>query len=554
MRMSTASLRGPRAWTARGWLVLVGLCPAAGLVGAEPPQTTPALPATVLRLDAERARLRDEARAADARAADVRREVSDLARRRQEALRQLDAEAATLAAKERATVDEGRAVRGGIAARDAEIEHVLRAGGRWVSFTHEIAPILRAKCVACHTPREPGGGHVMTHYAALLATGAAGAAVVPGDPESPLCTEVADGSMPKDGTPLSPAEVDLIRRWVALGARLDAGADPEAPLVRIMPRVRQPDPPAVYPAPVAVSALAFHPDGTRLAGSGYHEVLIWSVPDGRLLARITNVAERVHALAFHPDGRRIAVAAGTPGVLGEVKLFDVENGRLVADLGVADDAFFSVAFNVDGSRLVAAGSDRTVRLFDTDTGAQLGERADHADWVQAVAFSPDARRLVTASRDDTAKVLDVAAERLTTTFAGHAAPVNAACWLADGPLVATGGRDGAVRIWNVDTGKESRRIGGFADSVEVLCRLGGGRLAVGDRSGTVYVHALADGTRTASFATGATPTTSLAASHDGRLLAVGSLDGGITIVTLDGTTAPARWQATPAAAPPADPR
>jgi hypothetical protein len=70
----------------------------------------------------------------------------------------------------------------------------------------------------------------------------------------------------------------------------------------------------------------------------------------------------------------------------------------------------------------------------------------------------------------------------------------------------------------------------------------------------VYVHALADGTRTASFATGATPTTSLATSHDGRLLAVGSLDGGITIVTLDGTTAPARWQATPPAAPPADPR
>ena len=101
--------------------------------------------------------------------------------------------------------------------------------------------------------------------------------------------------------------------------------------------------------------LAFHPDGTRLAGSGYHEVLIWSVPDGRLLARITNVAERVHALAFQPDGRRIAVAAGTPGVLGEVKLFDVEDGRLVADLGVADDAFFSVAFNADGSRLIGSG-------------------------------------------------------------------------------------------------------------------------------------------------------------------------------------------------------
>lgn len=554
MRIPRSSLRRWHAWTAHGCLALAGICRATGLVGAEPPPATSPLPATVLRLDAERARLRDEAFAADERAAAVRREASDLARRRQEALRALDAEAATLAAKERATVDEGRAVRGGIAARDAEIEHVLRAGGRWVSFTHEIAPILRAKCVACHTPREPGGGHVMTHYAALLATGAAGAAVVPGDPDSPLCTEVADGSMPKDGTPLSPAEVDLIRRWVALGARLDAGADPEAPLVRIMPRVRQPDPPAVYPAPVAVSALAFHPDGTRLVSSGYHEALIWSVADGRLLARIRNVAERVHALAFHPDGRRLAVAAGTPGVLGEVKLFDVEDGRLVADLGVADDAFFSVALSADGGRLVAAGADRTARLFDLDTGLQLAERADHADWVQAIAFSPDARRIVSASRDDTAKVFDLASQRLVTTFSGHAASVAAVCWVGDGPLVATGGRDGAVRIWNVENGKESRRIGGFTDAVDVVVPLGGGRIAVGDRSGTVRVHGAADGKETASFPVAKAPTTSLAASRDGRLLAVGSLDGGITIVTLDGSAQPAHWQAVPAAAPPADPR
>jgi len=151
-------------------------------------------------------------------------------------------------------------------------------------------------------------------------------------------------------------------------------------------------------------------------------------------------------------------------------------------------------------------------------------------------------------------LFSLAAQKLVTTFSGHAASVAAVCWLGDGPLVATGGRDGAVRIWNVENGKESRRIGGFTGAVDVLVPLVGGRIAVGDRSGTVRVHGAADGKQTASFPVAKAPTTSLAASRDGRLLAVGSLDGGITIVTLDGTTAPARWQATPPAAPPADPR
>ncbi len=505
----------------------------------------PALPATVERLDGERERLHREARDAEERQRAVRRDLSDLERRRQEVQRRFEAEAAALAARQAAVADEAARARAGLAERDAEIEHVLRAGGRWVSFTDQIAPILRARCVACHTPREPGGGHVLTHYAALLAAGPAGPAVVPGDPDSPLGAVVADGSMPKAGAALSAAEVDLIRRWVALGARLDAGADPEAPLVRVMPRVRQPDPPAVYPAPVPVSAVAFHPDGMRLASAGYHEVLLWSLPEGRLVRRITNVAERVYGLAFHPDGRRLAVAAGTPGLLGEVKLFDAADGALLADLGVADDAFLAVAFGSDGGRLVACGTDHTVRLFESDSRRPLAERSDHADWVRAVAFAPDGRRLVTASRDATAKVVDLGTGRLTATFAGHAAPVTTACWLPDGALVATGGEDGAVRLWNPDTGKEARRIGGFTGGVDVLCVVGTDRVAAADRSGTVRVHRVGDGKQVASFEAGPASPTGLAASRDGRQLAVGSLDGGITLVTVEGDATSVRWRAAP---------
>ena len=529
---------------------LAGAIEVAGAVSLADEMATAPLPPTVERLDAERGQIRRDTVAAEARAADVRREVSGYERRRQEALRALEAEGAALAAREREAELAVRALGTGLAERDAEIEHVLRAGGQWVSFTHDIAPILRARCVACHTAREPGGGHVMTHHAALLADSGAGAAVVPGDPDSALVRVVADGSMPKDGTPLAAAEVDLIRRWVARGARLDAGADPEAALVRIMPRQRQPDPPAVYPAAVPASALAFHPDGTRLASAGYHEVLVWSVPEGRLLGRVTNVAERVLSLAFHPDGRRLAVAAGTPGTLGEVKVFDADTGALLADLGAADDAMLAVAFTPDGGRIAAAGADPALRLFNSGPFSPVGEHADHADWVQGIAFSADGRRIVTASRDKTAKVVDTADGRLVTTFPAHQAPVQAAAWLPGGTLVATGGADGAVRIWEAEGGKETRRIGGFAGSVDVLAVVGDERIAAGDRTGTVRLHSLADGKKLGSFAIAQSPLTALAVSRDGRHLAAGTLDGTIGLITLSGDPGPVRWQALPAIATP----
>ena len=550
-----------QACTAGGMLLLAAV--ASGGVRAAESSEPADLPSTVERLDAERAALQAAQQTASEQAAAIRREASELERRRQELLRALDAEAAALAAREQQNAEAAAEQESGLAARAAEIEAILRAGGRWVSFADQIAPLLRARCVACHSSREPGGGHVLTSYAGLFSAGANGPAVLPGDEASLLCEVVADGSMPQDGEPLSEEEVDLIRRWVALGARLDAGADATAALVRIMPRPVQPEPPATYPAAMPVSAVAFDPTAMRLASSGYHEVLLWdlrTVADGgagqtalpQLLGRIPNLPERVQGLAFSADGQRLAVAAGTPGLIGEAAIVAVGSAgegaaaaAQLTSLGRADDAFLSVAFSADAERLIAAAADQSVRLYDTASGVQQSERTDHADWVQAVALSADGTRLVTASRDATAKVIDLASGQLQTTFSKHGEPVTAVCWL-DNELVATGGADGQVRFWKADSGEEVRSIKGFAESIEGLCLLADGRLAVADRSGTVRLHAVADGKRLRTIPTGGGAATSLAVSADSRLLAVGSLDGSISLIRLDADAAePLRWLAAP---------
>src|SRR5947208_1983652 len=92
------------------------------------------------------------------------------------------------------------------------------------------------------------------------------------------------------GTPS--AEVAVIERWVREGAKLDADVAPDADLLRVLrKRWQPPAPPARYPLPVMVTALAFTPDGQRLVAAGHHELTVWDAAEGKLVQRIRTRAE-----------------------------------------------------------------------------------------------------------------------------------------------------------------------------------------------------------------------------------------------------------------------
>ena len=273
-----------------------------------------------------------------------------------------------------------------------------------------------------------------------------------------MYTTVEDHSMPKDADPLTPEQIATIKKWIETGARLDAGIPAMASLITIVPKLVQPMPPESYRVAVPVMALAFSPDGTLLATSGYREVLLWNPADGQLVRRIKNLGERPHDFKFSADGSVLAVAAGTPGQMGEVKLFKVADGTLIADLFTTDDEVFAVAFSPDGTRLAAACADRSVRLFDVATKQQQKLIEDHADWVMDVAWSPDGKKIATASRDKTSKVFDSMTGESLATFNGHGQPVFGVGFLPDGGSVATSGRDNRIRVWAVADAKQAREI------------------------------------------------------------------------------------------------
>lgn len=415
-----------------------------------------------------------------------------------------------------------------VASRLAEV--ALEPLGRFVSFSRDVAPILAERCVACHNTRSPGGRLNLDSFASLLKGGESGSTVsAHSSAESLLITMIEDGSMPKDADPLTPAEIAVVKHWINVGAPLDAGIALTADLFDVMPEKTQPLPPAEYRVAIPVTAIAFSPDGNQLASSGYHEVLVWNTADSTLIRRISNVAERIYDLEFSADGGTLAVAAGTPGQLGEMKLFSAADGQLIRTLVRARDAVFALSFSPDGQTLACAGADRSIIVVKIADGSEVVRIEDHADWVMDVNWSANGQRLVSSSRDKTCKVFESATGNPVITFSGHGEPVYSAAFLADSTTVVSGGSDRRLRVWNSADAKEIRAIGGFGGDIFRIQILPGDLIlsASGDRA--VHEHKAADGAELRKMEGHNDWVYTLSANPGRKLIASGSYDGEIRV-------------------------
>ena len=417
-----------------------------------------------------------------------------------------------------------------------------------VSFRTQIAPMLHRRCAACHNEDSAKGRYRLDSLVRLWKTGESDLPpLVAGRPkESELYLRLvetsADDRMPQKADALPADEIALVERWIREGAVSDGG-DPDRPIVELARESLLRAAPEHYPRPQPVTALAFSPDSTDIAVSGYCEVTIWNVASGALVRRIGGMPERIASLAWHPAGNLIAVAGGSPAQWGGVALVNAAAGFQARYLCDLPESALTVAFSPDGSQLAAGGGDRTVRFFDVTSGKQTRVLKQHADWVQTVAFSPDGKLLVAASRDRTARVFDVATGELDATYSEHGAPLLAAAFAGNGTAVSLA-RGRSISVWNVEKAERRAEYGDLASDVQTLAVSAFGLLTAG-ADAAVRVYQLSDQRELFTLRGHRDVVQSLAVAPSGEVFASGSADGVVCVWSLACGTWVTRFVASP---------
>jgi WD40 repeat protein len=435
----------------------------------------------------------------------------------------------------------------------------VRAADAPVSFIRDVAPILKENCFACHDAKKKSGKFDMTTFEKLSAGGSNGEPIAPGKPaESDLHTLMTSADEkrmpPKDKGDAVPKEkAAVVARWIAEGAKLDAGIDPKADLVKEL-RVRwvPPAPQEKYTNAAVVNALCFTPDGQHLVVGGYHELTVWDPAAGKLLKRIATRAQRAYGLVFLPDGK-LACAGGRPGQEGDVRIYDLsappketkdgveyldgvnDPKVLVQQLVDTDDSILCLAISPDGKHLAAGGTDRTVRVWDVADGFKLEQSIEnHADWVLGVAFTSNDKYLLTAGRDKTAKVWDLAEKESVMTFPEHQAIVYGVAAKPDGSVGFSVGADKQVRTWKPGgEGKQLKAVGGHGDEVfKVAFSPKGNLLATASADKSVRLWDPDKLANTKTLGGLADWVYAVAFSPDGKKLAAGGFEGIVCVWTV----------------------
>lgn len=89
-----------------------------------------------------------------------------------------------------------------------------------VSFQANVLPIFEQHCAECHGDERSEEGLKLVRYRTVMAGSQNGPVVAAGDPDgSYLLDMVVSGKMPKEGPPLSDAEIEIIRAWIEAGAQ-----------------------------------------------------------------------------------------------------------------------------------------------------------------------------------------------------------------------------------------------------------------------------------------------------------------------------------------------
>ncbi len=400
-----------------------------------------------------------------------------------------------------------------------------------VSFHRQVAPIFQKSCNGCHRPGKEKGGVDLTTHAGLWKGGKHGEILGASQPEASRLVEAITGpdpSMPKEGDPLIPAQIAIIKQWIREGAKDDT---PVA-----MAWINPP----IYHAPPILTALAFSPNNEWLAVSGVHEVILLYATNFSVARHLVGEAAHIESFEFSPDGKLLAVAAGAPGVFGEIPRWDPHSGKKLHAYKAGYDSVYGVHWSPDGANVAFGCADKTARILRVSDGKELVKFDQHSDWVFGAVFLNNGKQIVTGSRDRSLKLVDAANGALLDVINRDKEPIVCLAkhpkedWVVFGSEVRPRLYQAQAKPDNINLDRDPnaiREFENFENGVTAVTFSPDGKYlaSAGSPPGEVRIHQVENGQRTATLRGHEGVIFALAFTPDGSRLATAGFEGKIRV-------------------------